>query len=166
MLVIAGVFGGFPAVPKALSRVRLPGVAQLAQLDEHGLLVGLVGQVREGLAQARDHARAVQAEEGVDLLLEPEGGHQRRGRVLLGDLGQQFRRPGVVRLPVEGEFQVVGDVVVARVDQGRIGRTLLKVKIEDGIKADKIFSTLSGKDVQQRREYIETHALDVKNLDV
>ncbi|MFQ5712667.1 MAG: DNA topoisomerase (ATP-hydrolyzing) subunit B [Candidatus Scalinduaceae bacterium] len=45
-------------------------------------------------------------------------------------------------------------------------RTLLKVKIEDGIKADKIFSTLSGKDVQQRREYIETHALDVKNLDV
>ena len=45
-------------------------------------------------------------------------------------------------------------------------RTLLKVKIEDGIKADKIFSTLSGKDVQRRREYIETHALDVKNLDV
>jgi DNA gyrase subunit B len=45
-------------------------------------------------------------------------------------------------------------------------RTLLKVKIEDGIKADTIFSILSGKDVQQRREYIQNHALDVKNLDV
>ncbi len=45
-------------------------------------------------------------------------------------------------------------------------RTLLKVKIEDGIKADEIFSILSGKDVQQRREYIQNHALDVKNLDV
>ena len=45
-------------------------------------------------------------------------------------------------------------------------RTLLKVKIEDAIKADEIFSTLSGKDVQRRREYIETHALDVKNLDI
>jgi DNA gyrase subunit B len=45
-------------------------------------------------------------------------------------------------------------------------RTLLKVKIEDGIKADTIFSILSGKDVQQRREYIQAHALDVKNLDV
>ncbi len=45
-------------------------------------------------------------------------------------------------------------------------RTLLKVKIEDGIKADTIFSILSGKEVQQRREYIQTHALDVKNLDV
>ncbi len=45
-------------------------------------------------------------------------------------------------------------------------RTLLKVKIEDGIKADEIFSILSGKDVQQRREYIQAHALDVKNLDI
>ncbi|MFQ5786590.1 MAG: DNA topoisomerase (ATP-hydrolyzing) subunit B [Thermodesulfobacteriota bacterium] len=45
-------------------------------------------------------------------------------------------------------------------------RTLLRVKIEDGIKADETFSILSGKDVKQRREYIETHALDVKNLDV
>jgi DNA gyrase subunit B len=45
-------------------------------------------------------------------------------------------------------------------------RTLLRVKIEDAMKADEIFSTLSGKDVQRRREYIETHALDVKNLDV
>jgi len=45
-------------------------------------------------------------------------------------------------------------------------RTLLKVKIEDGIKADTIFSILSGKDVQQRREYIQNHALDVKTLDV
>jgi len=45
-------------------------------------------------------------------------------------------------------------------------RTLLRVKIEDAMKADEIFSTLSGKDVKRRREYIETHALDVKNLDV
>ncbi len=45
-------------------------------------------------------------------------------------------------------------------------RTLLRVKIEDAIKADETFTILSGKDVKQRREYIETHALDVKNLDV
>jgi DNA gyrase subunit B len=45
-------------------------------------------------------------------------------------------------------------------------RTLLKVTIEDAIKAEETFTVLSGKDVQRRREYIETHALDVKNLDV
>ena len=45
-------------------------------------------------------------------------------------------------------------------------RTLLKVKVEDAVKADAIFSTLAGKDVQRRREFIEKHALEVRNLDI
>jgi DNA gyrase subunit B len=45
-------------------------------------------------------------------------------------------------------------------------RTLLKVKLADAIKADQIFSILAGKDVLKRREYIEKHALEVRNLDV
>lgn len=45
-------------------------------------------------------------------------------------------------------------------------RTLLKVKVEDAAKADAIFSTLAGKDVQRRKEFIEQHALEVRNLDV
>lgn len=45
-------------------------------------------------------------------------------------------------------------------------RTLLKVKVEDAAKADAVFSTLAGKDVQRRREFIEKHALEVRNLDV
>lgn len=45
-------------------------------------------------------------------------------------------------------------------------RTLLRVKVEDAAKADAIFSTLAGKDVQRRKEFIERHALEVKNLDI
>ena len=45
-------------------------------------------------------------------------------------------------------------------------RTLLRVKVEDAAKADAIFSTLAGKDVQRRREFIEKHALEAKNLDI
>lgn len=45
-------------------------------------------------------------------------------------------------------------------------RTLLKVKVEDAAKADAIFSTLAGKDVQRRKEFIEQHALEVRNLDI
>jgi DNA gyrase subunit B len=45
-------------------------------------------------------------------------------------------------------------------------RTLMRVKVEDAAKADSIFSTLAGKDVQRRKEFIEKHALEVKNLDV
>jgi DNA gyrase subunit B len=45
-------------------------------------------------------------------------------------------------------------------------RTLLKVKIEDLPEADIIFSTLMGDEVEPRRRFIETNALNVKNLDI
>lgn len=45
-------------------------------------------------------------------------------------------------------------------------RTLLKVTLEDAIEADEIFSILMGAKVEPRREFIETHASEVKNLDI
>ncbi|MEB2324763.1 MAG: DNA topoisomerase (ATP-hydrolyzing) subunit B [Sorangiineae bacterium] len=45
-------------------------------------------------------------------------------------------------------------------------RTLLQVKIEDGVEADLVFSTLMGDDVEPRREFIEKNALNVQNLDI
>ncbi len=45
-------------------------------------------------------------------------------------------------------------------------RTLLQVKMEDAGAADDLFRVLMGDSVEPRRDFIQKHALDVKNLDV
>ncbi len=45
-------------------------------------------------------------------------------------------------------------------------RTMMKVKIEDAVDADEIFTVLMGDVVEPRREFIQNHALEVSVLDI
>ena len=45
-------------------------------------------------------------------------------------------------------------------------RTLLQVKLEDMTGVDEIFTILMGDEVEPRRNFIQQHALEVRNLDV
>ena len=45
-------------------------------------------------------------------------------------------------------------------------RTLLQVTMEDTAAADDLFRVLMGEKVEPRREFIERHALEARNVDV
>ena len=45
-------------------------------------------------------------------------------------------------------------------------RTILQVKLEDAVAADKMFTVLMGDQVEPRRQFIEDYAHQVKNLDI
>ncbi len=45
-------------------------------------------------------------------------------------------------------------------------RSIIHVRLEDGVEAEEIFTTLMGENVEPRRKFIEDNALAVTNLDV
>ena len=45
-------------------------------------------------------------------------------------------------------------------------RTLLQVTLDDAVAADRLFSVLMGDDVPSRKQFIESNAKYVQNLDV
>ena len=136
----------------------------------HGNII--VNFLEEDLIQSGDYAQLVKT---GDLLrgLISEGASVSRGEKAAGVatfkeamdwlLNEVKRNMGIQRYKGLGEMnpeQLWETTMDPKV------RRLMKVRIEDAISSDAIFTTLMGDEVEPRRAFIETNALGVRNLDV
>jgi DNA gyrase subunit B len=80
-----------------------------------------------------------------------------------------LKKLGQKKGPEIGRFKGLGEMDASELWETTMNpatRTLLKVTLEDALKAERIFTILMGEEVEPRRDFIEKHALEVKYLDV
>jgi len=82
---------------------------------------------------------------------------------ILEDIKKQKQIPSIQRYKGLGEMNPEQLWETTMNPQNRV---LLQVHVEDAKAADKVFDTLMGKEVFQRKRFIQTHAKAVKNLDI
>lgn len=126
----------------------------LGDLRQMGFEIGsLIPQERTGIAEPRYVLRRGDATTGLEDL---------RG------LLQAVRAAGERGLQIT-RFKGLGEMNAEELRETTLdpaNRTLLQVRMEDAAVADEMFRVLMGDKVEPRREFIEKHALEARNLDI
>ncbi|TWT38446.1 DNA gyrase subunit B [Blastopirellula retiformator] len=127
---------------------------QMGELAAMGFdIQSLIPQERTGLQESRYRLRRGESETGIEDLRGLVGAIRSAG-----EKGQTITR-----------FKGLGEMNAEELRETTLdpsNRTLLQVTMEDLSAADDMFRVLMGDKVEPRREFIEKHALDVRNLDV
>lgn len=128
--------------------------AGLKELETFGFGIdSLYPQERTGMEGSRYVLRRGDSETGVNDLRELVGAVR-----AAGEKGIQVTR-----------FKGLGEMNAEELRETTLdpeNRTLIKVRMDNAAEADNIFRILMGEKVEPRREFIEKHALDVRDLDI
>jgi DNA gyrase subunit B len=149
----------------------IDGVPQLS-LDriEHGAPFSQL--INDEILESRDFRALLRISETLHGLLEPGAYIQRGERVHVirsfADAMAWLLQEGRRGLAVQ-RYKGLGEMNPDQLWETTMNpetRRLLQVRIEDAIRADEIFTTLMGDQVEPRREFIEARALSAENVDV
>jgi DNA gyrase subunit B len=135
-----------------------------------------VKQINRGLRQLREQfglgapdlveaPRVAGREPPVRFVLE--SGDSKRALPQLRELVPEVRRLGEKGLTIT-RFKGLGEMNAEELWETTLDparRTLLKVQVDDASRAEEMFRTLMGEKVEPRREFIQKHAREVKDID-
>jgi DNA gyrase subunit B len=96
-----------------------------------------------------------------------ENGEQRRLLITLRELIVEIRKLGERGLAIT-RFKGLGEMNHEELWETALDpdkRLLMKVQLDDALKADEMFRILMGEKVEPRRDFIQKYALDVKDID-
>jgi DNA gyrase subunit B len=139
---------------------------QLTEIFEHSDVTANFRTLRELGFDWKSFFELADAKERAPFALTTSGeSHAIRG---LHSLLSVIRRVGQKKVDVQ-RYKGLGEMNPEQLwettmDPG--SRIIQRVRMEDAAEAEKMFTVLMGEQVEPRREFIERHALEVKNLDV
>ena len=171
--------GGALAVGRAedAQAPAAPGAAaQSVEHEDQLVIVDLheVRSINSGLAELKEMGFGIESLFPEDRTGTEDARYSlRRGENVIGledlrSLLSAVRRAGEKGLSIT-RFKGLGEMNAEELRDTTLdpaNRTLLRVTMTDAAAADDLFRVLMGEKVEPRREFIERHALDVKNLDV
>ncbi|MCB9934472.1 MAG: DNA gyrase subunit B [Planctomycetes bacterium] len=150
-------------IDKTLDREKIEERIEIAELAEQAAEIISQLEVR-GFPAWTINGRENQAEQFL-LRFEDE---EERPALSLNELLHQVREQGRKGISIQ-RYKGLGEMNADELWETTMdpaNRVLLKVTKEDADAADEMFTILMGDQVEPRRQFIERHALEVKNLDI
>ncbi|MGH8609691.1 MAG: DNA topoisomerase (ATP-hydrolyzing) subunit B [Gammaproteobacteria bacterium] len=144
---------------------------RLARLTKEALGRRLEYQLDRSFFSSTEYRRLIDLSRKVELLLTDgayaERGEKRQNITAVKEAFEWFLEQARHGLSIQ-RYKGLGEMNPDQLWETTMNaetRNLLRVRIEDAVAADEIFTTLMGDQVEPRREFIEKNALSVTNLD-